>query len=90
MFKVRSLFRFSSKVVKLDIDSILSNNACKGTSVYNNNMLLFYYPINKSHFETGQDCIETDCYECEETGKTIEHMMENDNSSSQIRIKFVK
>ena len=55
MMKYKSFFRFSSKIVKMDIESILSSTNSttpKGQNcIPNSNMLLYYYPINKESFE---------------------------------------
>lgn len=74
MISLKSYFRFSSKIVKIDINSILSGETTKhqGSLQINNqrldrmaNMLLYYYPISKKHFENKEiksdEIIDTQC-----------------------------
>ncbi len=74
MKSVKSFFRFSSKIVKMDINSILTGGPSKSKGVQleinknldqMTNMLLFYYPISKKHFEIEEtltdNCIEANC-----------------------------
>jgi len=74
MKSVKSFFRFSSKIVKMDINSILSGGSSKNKGIIIQinqdleqvtNMLLYYYPISKNHFEREEtlndNCIDANC-----------------------------
>ena len=74
MISLKSFFRFSTKTVKIDINSIISGETTKsqGSLLINNyridkmaNMLLYYYPISKKHFENeeinSEKIIDTQC-----------------------------
>jgi len=61
----RNVKYFSSKIVKLDINTILSNNSTKSINTHASKQnLIHYYPVSNKFFDNlpnHHDVIDTNC-----------------------------